>query len=135
MKPKISFICLGVSDVERSLRFYRDGLGFPTHGHEEGADHVLFALEGSWLSIYPRASLAEDAGVADDRPGGFSGVTLEHNVASEAEVERVCAEALAAGARLVKPPQSVFWGGYHAYVADPDGQFWEIAFNPYTDLT
>lgn len=134
MKPKISLVTLGVRDFARSLRFYRDGLGFPAHGYVEGEEHVMFALEGAWLSLYPRRLLADDAGVPDDG-GGFSGITLAHNVASKEAVAGVFERALAAGATPIKPPQDVFWGGYHAYFADPDGYLWEVAFNPFTDLT
>jgi catechol 2,3-dioxygenase-like lactoylglutathione lyase family enzyme len=134
MKPKISIITLGVRDFVASLRFYREGLGFPAHNHTEGEEHVMFALEGAWLSLYPRGELAEDATVADDG-GGFSGVTLAHNVASREAVDTVFAEALAAGARAIKAPQEVFWGGYSSYFADPDGYLWEVGFNPFTDLS
>ena len=134
MKPKVSLIGLGVRDFERSLRFYRDGLGFPTHSYTEGEDHVMFELEGSWLSLYPRDKLAEDASVPDDG-SGLSGVTFAQNVKSKAEVDAVFAQAVAIGARPVKPPQDVFWGGYSSYFADPDGYLWEVAFNPFTDLT
>ena len=134
MKAKISLITLGVRDLERSIAFYRDGLGLAPHNYTDGDDHVMFALEGSWLSLYPRDKLAEDATVADDG-GGFSGVTLAHNEASPAEVDAVFAQAVAAGAKPVKPPQKVFWGGYSGYFADPDGHLWEIAHNPFVDLT
>jgi catechol 2,3-dioxygenase-like lactoylglutathione lyase family enzyme len=134
MKPKISIVTLGVRDFATSLAFYREGLGFPTHNHTEGEAHVMFRLEGSWLSLYPRGLLAEDATVPDDGHG-FSGVTLAHNVASKEEVDAVFAKAVALGARSVKPPREVFWGGYSSYFADPDGYLWEVAFNPFTDLT
>jgi catechol 2,3-dioxygenase-like lactoylglutathione lyase family enzyme len=134
MKPKISIITLGVRDFAASMRFYREGLGFTAHNHTEGEEHVMFVLEGTWLSLYPRDKLAEDATVADDGRG-FSGVTLAHNVASRAAVDAVFAEALAAGATAVKTPREVFWGGYSGYFADPDGYLWEVAHNPFTDLT
>jgi len=134
MKPKVSLIGLGVRDFETSLRFYRDGLGFPTHNYTDGEDHVMFRMDGSWLSLYPRDKLAEDATVPDDG-SGFSGVTLAHNVKSKLEVDAVFAQAVAIGAKPVKPPQDVFWGGYSSYFADPDGYLWEVAFNPFTDLT
>jgi catechol 2,3-dioxygenase-like lactoylglutathione lyase family enzyme len=133
MKPKVSIVTLGVRDFAASLAFYRDGLGFPTHNHTEGEAHVMFRLEGSWLSLYPRDLLAEDATVPDDGHG-FSGVTLAHNVGSKDEVDAVFAKAVALGARAVKPPREVFWGGYSSYFADPDGYLWEVAFNPFTDL-
>jgi hypothetical protein len=94
---------------------------------------MMFAMEGTWLSLYPRDKLALDAMAADDGEG-FSGVTLAHNVPSEAGVQAVFAQAVEAGAKAVKPPQPTSWGGYHAYFADPDGHLWEVAFNPFTDL-
>jgi len=134
MKAKISLIGLGVRDFAASLAFYRDGLGFPVHNHQEGEDFAMFALEGTWLSIYPRDKLAEDATVAGDG-AGFSGFCLAHNVGSKAEVDAVFAHAVAVGARPVKTPRDVFWGGYSEYFADPDGHLWEVAYNPFTDLT
>jgi catechol 2,3-dioxygenase-like lactoylglutathione lyase family enzyme len=134
MKPKISLITLGVTDLVRSLKFYHDGLGFPTHNYTEGEDVVFFAMEGTWLALYPRDKLAEDALVTSEG-SGFTGITLAHNVGSEAEVDQVFALALGAGAKAVKQPVKVFWGGYSGYFADPDGYLWEVAFNPFTDLT
>ena len=134
MKPKISIVTLGVLDFAKSLAFYRDGLGFAAPNYKEGGDHVLFRLEGTWLSLYPRDKLAEDATVPDDGRG-FSGITLAHNVRSRADADAVFAHAVSAGAKPVKKPQDVFWGGYSGYFADPDGYMWEIAFNPFMDLT
>jgi catechol 2,3-dioxygenase-like lactoylglutathione lyase family enzyme len=134
MKPKISIITLGVRDFARAFAFYRDGLGFETHNYKDGEDIVFFKLEGSWLALYPRDKLAEDATVPDDGKG-FSGITLAHNVSSKADADAVFAQAVAAGARPVKTPQDVFWGGYSGYFADPDGYLWEVAYNPFTDLT
>ncbi len=134
MKPKISLITLGVADINRSLRFYRDGLGFPAVNYNDGDDVVFFKLEGSWLSIYPRDKLAEDAQVPAGG-NGFSGITLAHNVGSKQEVDAVFAHAVSSGATAKKIPQDVFWGGYSGYIADPDGHLWEIAWNPFTDLT
>jgi catechol 2,3-dioxygenase-like lactoylglutathione lyase family enzyme len=134
MKAKIGLITLGVADVIRSLLFYREGLGFPVHNYKEGDDAIFFALEGSWLSIYPREKLAEDAEVSAEG-SGFSGITLAHNVGSRQEVDAVFDQAIRAGARPVKIPQDVFWGGYSGYFSDPDGHLWEIAWNPFTNLT
>ncbi len=134
MKPKISLVTLGVRDFGRSLAFYREGLGFAPHNHTEGEEHVMFRLESSWLSLFPRDELAKDATVPDDGQG-FSGITLAHNVGSKAEVDAVFAHAVSVGAKAVKPPQDVFWGGYSGYFADPDGYLWEVAWNPFTDLT
>ncbi len=134
MKSKIGLVTLGVCDIQKSLRFYRDGLGLTTHNYKDGEDHVMFVMEGTWLSLYPRDKLAADATVPDDG-AGFSGVTLAHNVGSKEQVDGVFAQAVDAGATAVKPPQDVFWGGYHAYFADLDGYLWEVAYNPFTDLT
>lgn len=134
MKPKISLITFGVRDLDRMLAFYRDGLGFPLHNYTPGDDMVMFRLEGTWLGLYPRHALAEDATVPTEG-SGFGGVTLAHNAPSKADVDRVFAQALAAGASAAKQPQDVFWGGYSGYFADPEGNLWEVAFNPFTDLT
>lgn len=129
MKPRISMITLGVADVARAARFYEQGLGLPRHP-VEAAEVAFFALHGSWLALYGRADLARDAGVAPPptAPGAFS---LAHNVADRAEVDAVLAQAVAAGARLVKPAQDTPWGGYAGYFADLDGHLWEIAWNPH----
>jgi len=127
MEPRITLLTLGVADLERSVRFYRDGLGLPRRESPPGV--AFFALRGTWLALYPREALAEDATVAAEG-SGFRGFTIAHNVASPDEVERVLAEAVAAGATLVKPGQRVFWGGYSGYFADPDGFLWEVAHNP-----
>ena len=134
MKPKISLIGLGVRDFAKSLAFYREGLGLSTHNYKDGEDHVMFKMEGTWLSLYPRDKLAEDAGVPNDGKG-FCGITLSQNESSPEAVDRTFVEALKAGARAVKQPQKVFWGGYSGYFADPDGYLWEVAHNPFTDLT
>jgi catechol 2,3-dioxygenase-like lactoylglutathione lyase family enzyme len=134
MKPKISLVTFGVRDLDRMIAFYRDGLGFPTHNYTPGDDMVMFRLEGTWLGLFPRDELAKDATVPTEG-SGFSGVTLAHNEPSKAGVDRAFAEAVAAGATPVKPPQDVFWGGYSGYFADPEGNLWEVAFNPFTDLT
>ena len=134
MKPKISIITLGVSDLEQSLRFYRDGLGLPTQDYEDGAGIVFFAMEGSWLALYPKSKLVEEADV-DFSSSGTPMFTLAHNVGSPAEVEAALAEAAEAGATIVKPGEATFWGGYSGYFSDPDGYLWEVAHNPLTDLT
>ena len=134
MKPKISLVTLGVRDFEASLAFYRDGLGFPPHNYKPGQDFCMFALEGAWLGLYPRAKLAEDATVAHEG-AGFAGITLAHNEASREAVDAVFRQAIAAGATLVKLPEDTEWGGYAGYFADPDGHLWEVAYNPFIDLT
>ena len=134
MKPRITLITLGVDDLERSLAFYRDGLGFPTKGvvgteFEHGAVAFFDLQPGLQLAIWPRASLAHDAGL----PQGLRSATelsLAHNVNSPAEVEAVMEQARRAGAHVVKPAQQAFWGGYTGYFQDPDGHLWEVAWNP-----
>lgn len=134
MKPRIGLITLGVANLERSLTFYRDGLGLPTQDYDPEAGVVFFKLEGSCLALFPREELAKDAGVPAEGHG-FRGVTLAHNEPSREGVDAVFAEALGAGATCVKQPQDVFWGGYAGYFADPDGHLWEVAYNPFMDLT
>ena len=128
MKPRISMITLGVSDLELSVRFYQEGLGFPRM--ESAPEVAFFTLDGCWLGLYSRKSLAEDATVSPEGTG-FAGFTLSHNVESEAEVNQTIEQAVSAGATLVKPPQKVFWGGYSGYFKDPDGYLWEVAHNPH----
>ncbi len=127
MKPRISMITLGVRGLAESVRFYEQGLGLPRM--ESPPEVAFFTLNGSWLGLYGRESLAEDAGVPADGTG-FAGFTLAHNVDSEAAVDELLEQAVSAGAKLVKPAQKVFWGGYSGYVADPDGYLWEVAYNP-----
>lgn len=127
MKPRISMITLGVSDLARAVQFYQQGLGFPRM--DSPPEVAFFTLNGTWLGLYGREALAEDAKVAAEG-SGFRGITLAHNVTSEAQVEQVLEQAVAAGATLVKPAQKVFWGGYSGYFMDPDGHLWEIAHNP-----
>nr|VFJ77888.1 MAG: hypothetical protein BECKFW1821C_GA0114237_11463 [Candidatus Kentron sp. FW] len=129
MKPRISMITLGVDDMARAVDFYQNGLGFPRYG--EGDDVAFFKLAGTWLGLYGREALAEDAQV-DAKGTGFNSFTIAHNVHSEKEVNEVMKQALAAGATLVKKPRKVFWGGYSGYFEDPDGHLWEIAHNPFT---
>lgn len=127
MQPRMSMITLGVSDLERSRKFYRDGLGFPQM--DSPPEVAFFTLNGTWLALYPRELLAEDAQVPATG-SGFRGFTIAHNVDSESGVDEVISLAVRAGATLVKPGQKVFWGGYSGYFADPDGFLWEIAHNP-----
>lgn len=135
MEPRISLITLGVADLERSFRFYADGLGLPTTRKPEDGI-VFFQTSGATLALFPRAELAEDIGPGWDTSGdGFSGITIAHNVRERAEVDALMARAEGAGARIVKPAHDTAWGGYSGYFADPDGHLWEIAwgafdFNP-----
>jgi catechol 2,3-dioxygenase-like lactoylglutathione lyase family enzyme len=127
-------LTIGVDDLERSVRFYRDGLGFPTKGitgeqYEHGAV-AFFDLEaGLKLAVWPRGSLAHDTGLATSRPSPTE-FSIGHNVSSEDEVDEVMRRAEQTGARIVKPARRTFWGGYAGYFQDPDQHLWEIAFNP-----
>lgn len=134
MKPRISLITLAVDDLERSLRFYHEGLGLATQGiigqeFEYGAVVFFDLQENLKLALYPRASLAKDSGLSlqNSNPTEFS---LGHIVASKTEVDAVMLQANKAGATIVKPAQDTFWGGYAGYFQDPDGHLWEIAWNP-----
>ena len=128
MDPHITLISLGVRDLERSIRFYRDGLGLPLRESPPGV--AFFTTRSTWLSLYGREPLAEDAGVAPEGHG-FPGFALAHNVATREEVDPILAAAVAAGARITSPAQERFWGGYSGYFADPDGFLWEVAWNPH----
>lgn len=130
MEPRVSIITLGVRDLPRSIRFYRDGLGLPTQAADD-APIAFFQTHGTRLALYPLAGLAEDIAAALPlSPGGFGGVTLAHNVRGKEEVAAVLRQAEAAGGKIVKPAQDVFWGGHSGYFADPDGYYWEVAWNP-----
>jgi len=134
MKPRISVLTLGVADLERSLRFYRDGLGLPTEGivgreFEHGAV-AFFRLSGDVrLAIWAQDDLAHDTGLprAPINPTSFS---IGHNVASREDVDDVMGQARRAGAEIIKPPQDTFYGGYGGYFCDPDGHLWEVVWNP-----
>ena len=127
-------LTLGVDDLERSLRFYRDGLGLPTEGifgqeFEYGAV-VWFDLEGGLkLAVWPRASISKDTGLPVQPPSATE-LTIGHNVNSREEVDAVMAQADRAGARIVKAARETFWGGYAGYFQDPDGHLWEVVWNP-----
>ena len=134
MKPRISVLTLGVDNLEASLKFYRDGLRLPTEGiigreFEHGAVAFFELQSGLKFAIFERANIAHDAGVPQSARGPTE-LTIGHNLAGEAEVDAVMAEAIKAGARLVKPAQNTFWGGYAGYFADPDDHLWEILYNP-----
>ena len=128
MKPRISMITLGVRDLSASVKFYEQGLGFPRL--DSPPEVAFFSLNGTWLGLYGREALANDANVSADGQG-FESFTLAHNVHSEEEVDEVMIQAIVAGATLVKQAQKVFWGGYSGYFKDPDGHLWEVAHNPH----
>ncbi len=131
MKQAISFVTLGVGDLARSRQFYA-ALGWK-ESSSSNADIAFFQAGSVAFALFQREALAEDANVAA-QGSGFSGVTLAHNVESEEAVVNTIAEAVAAGATLVRPADKVFWGGFRGYFADPDGFLWEVCWNPFVTL-
>jgi catechol 2,3-dioxygenase-like lactoylglutathione lyase family enzyme len=134
MKPRVSVLTLGVDDLDRALRFYRDGLGLQTDGivgeNLEFGAVAFFPLQpGLQLALWPRKSIAHDSGLAVTAPSPTE-VTIGHNVSSKAEVDAVMTQASAAGAVIVNPAQNTFWGGYAGYFLDPDRHLWEVVWNP-----
>jgi catechol 2,3-dioxygenase-like lactoylglutathione lyase family enzyme len=134
MKPRITVLTLSVDDLERSLRFYRDGLGLKTEGiigteFEYGAV-VFFDLAGGLkLALFPRKSLALDSTLPLGQPSATE-LSIGHNVTSKKDVDAVMEQARKSGAIIVKPPQETFWGGYAGYFQDPDQHLWEVVWNP-----
>ncbi len=132
MKPRINLITLGVADMKASRGFY-ERLGFVAS--PAGNDDVtFFNANGLVLGLYGYHSLAEDAQVKAGRVPEFRGVSLAWNAASEADADAILAHAKACGAKIMKPAQKVFWGGYSGYFADPEGNLWEVAYNPFFPL-
>ncbi len=131
MQPRISLITLGVADLERSLRFYRDALGFPTTWNGDRGV-VFFQTSGTCLALYPADKLVEDVWPERrESKSAFSGITLAHNVRDKGEVDQILEQAAAAGGRIEKPGQDAFWGGYSGYFSDPDGHLWEVAWGAF----
>jgi catechol 2,3-dioxygenase-like lactoylglutathione lyase family enzyme len=131
MEPRISIICLGVADLERSLAFYKDGLGLPTtRSAKDGI--VFFQTNGTCLSLYPYDELAKDISEEFNVPRSkFTGITLAHNVRTKEEVDQVLQRAKDAGANIEKVAQDTDWGGYGGYFSDPDGYLWEVAYGAF----
>lgn len=134
MKPRITLLTLGVDDLQRSVVFYRDGLGFPTDGivgkeFEHGAVAFFDLQAGLRLALWKRDDLAWEAGIPKGARSAAE-FSIAHNVNSKQEVDDVMSQAKAAGATIVKPAQQTFWGGYAGYFQDLDGHLWEVAWNP-----
>jgi catechol 2,3-dioxygenase-like lactoylglutathione lyase family enzyme len=134
MKPRITVITVGVDDLERALRFYRDGLGLRTEGiigkeFEHGAVAFFDLQAGLKLALWPRKSISHDSGLPPSAPSATE-FTLGHNVSSKSEVDAVMEQAKNAGAVIVKPAGGTFWGGYAGYFQDPDRHLWEVVWNP-----
>ena len=134
MKPHVTLLTLAVDNLDRALRFYRDGLGLPTKGivgteFPHGAVAFFEVQPGLKLAVWPRASLAHDTGIPVQARSATE-FSIGHNVGSKEEVDALMQQAEAAGATIVKPAAKAFWGGYSGYFQDPDGHLWEIAWNP-----
>jgi uncharacterized protein len=134
MQPRINVITLGTKNIKQSRKFYEQGLGWKASS-TSNEHFVAFQLGGIILCLYPETLLAEDAMTTISNERAFCGFTLAHNVASKDEVDAVLKKAVASGAKLQKAAQDVFWGGYSGYFSDPDGHFWEVAWNPHWTLT
>jgi len=129
---RMNIICLGVRNMEASIKFYRDGLGFITDEDKNNPEVVFFNTSGTKLELYPLELLAKDIDENNPPKIGteFCGVTLAYNAKSKEEVHAIIELARNSGAKIVKEPQDVFWGGYHGYFSDPDGYYWEVAWGP-----
>ncbi|WP_319498611.1 VOC family protein [uncultured Cohaesibacter sp.] len=131
MEPRISLITLGVSNLERSVHFYRDGLGWPT-SYEPGQGVAFFKTWGSVFALYPLEEMAKEIPDGSFTPqAGACGITLAHNCRERQDVDTVMAQAIAAGGQLRKAASDTFWGGYSGYFSDPDGYVWEIAWGAF----
>src|SRR3954464_13864679 len=130
MEQRISLITLGVADLRRAMDFY-GRLGW--EGSSPDGEGAFYQAGGMIPALWDRALLAADSGIVD--AGGHGGVTLAHNVRSPAEVDAVLAEAVAAGARIPRRGATTFWGGYSGVFCDPDGHPWEVAHNPFWEVT
>lgn len=129
MQQRITLITLGVSDLKKSKTFYQEVFGWSPLANSND-DIIFFQLNGIQLALFAANALAEDAGITHEGTG-FKKFSIAHNLRSEKEVDLLFEELKLKGAKITKQPQKVFWGGYSGYVADPDGNLWEIAFNPF----
>ena len=131
--PRLSMITLGVADLQKATSFYAQVLGTEPNTSYGGVTFI--ELPGVWLSLYPLANLAKDIGPEiPAQRAGFGGMTLAHNARSAEDVRAVLAQAAAAGAKILKPAQDTFWGGYSGYFRDLDGYLFEVAYNPFWEL-
>ena len=128
---KITCICLGVKNMEKSIKFYRDGLGYKTNCKENNPPVCFFDTPGTKFELYPLDLLVKDIDESSFKIGsGFSGFTLAYNVEKKEDVDKVIELVKNAGGKIIKEPQNVFWGGYHAYFSDLDNYFWEVVWGP-----
>lgn len=131
-QQRISFFTIGVKDLQGMKQFYKEVFGWETE--KDGDGIVFFRLNGFIFGLYPVDELAEDIGIENTADSRFKGCTLAMNYTSEAEVDHVFASMVAKGARPVRQPEKVFWGGYRGYLADPENNYWELAYNPFLTL-
>ncbi|WP_298417279.1 VOC family protein [uncultured Kordia sp.] len=132
MQPRVTIIGLGVNNLQVSTAFYKEIFGWKlTKASNESIS--FFQLNGILLSLYPKDKLAEDAQI-DPTGSGFKAFSLAHNTRTKEEVDEIFTDLESKGVKIVKQPEEVFWGGYSGYIADPDENLWEIAFNPFLGL-
>lgn len=131
MEQRINFITLGVIDLDLMKNWYIKVFGWQPLQDEDNI--CFFKLNGLILALYPADALAEDIGV-NPAGKGFNRFTLSMNLRSEEEVARIMHSLEAKGARIICPPEKVFWGGYRGYIADPEQNYWEFAYNPFMPL-
>ena len=130
MEQRISLVTLGVADIERSVKFYTEALGWKAA--PSPPEIRFFDMGGIVFSIYRHEDLAKDRNAGANETGSsYKGFALAHNARSEAEVDSLFAQLKAAGVTIAKPPERAFWGGYSGYFTDPDGHSWEVAYNPF----
>lgn len=133
MEQRVTIIGLGVADLEISTQFYEKAFGWKKVPPSNESITFIELDGGMLLSLYPKDKLAEDAGVSP-KGEGFKAFSLAHNLRSKEEVDQTIAALEKKGVKIVKHPEEVFWGGYSSYIADPDENLWEIAYNPYMEL-
>lgn len=129
MRQKLNLITLGVENFDKAVDFYEAGLGWKKSSASQG-DIAFFQLGGIVMALYPKKLLAKDAGI-NEAGNGFSGITIAYNAKSEQEVDHVLQEVERLGAKIIKPAEKVFWGGYSGYFKDLDGYLFEVAYNPF----
>lgn len=132
MEQRLSILTLGVKELEKSTDFYLNTFGW-TKSEQSNEDITFMHLNGIYLSLYKREKLAEDAEI-DPAGEGFKAFSIAYNARSEEEVDELFAKYEKAQIKIVKRPEKVFWGGYSGYIADPDGNLWEIAYNPFVKI-
>lgn len=128
----MTFITLGVTDLNQSIDFYENKFGWK-RSDLSNESIIFYELNGIHMALYDREELAKDATV-DPSGNGFRSFTMAYNTCSEKEVDDLVENLRKQGAPVIKEPQKVFWGGYSSYIADPDGNLWEIAYNPFLKM-